>query len=203
MKLHNLKEAIFSYCCCHLSDLRITKWQPLSSTIQEWNEQEQTKIASEVQNTEKINSHCVEIKQGFSACLAVSPFLVVPIPYDSELNSLSLPTVPQYKSLRSIFLTFMTQCEITLKGRAPEQLVFPINCSLSEECPALDRSSHWSTAQWYWFILICSTIRYTVCCCAGPSVHLWRSIHRVPPVCQTISAAEASESLLLLQQCLC
>lgn len=114
MKLHNLKEAIFSYC--HFSDLRITTWHPLSSIIQEW--QEQTKIASEVQwvsvkcqNTEKINSHCVEIKQAFSACLAVSPFLVVPIPYDSELNSLSLPTV---QVTEEPLFDISWQCEITL-----------------------------------------------------------------------------------------
>lgn len=56
-------------------------------------------------------------KRAFSACLAVSPFLVVPILYDSELNSLSLPTLPQHKSLRNIFLTSEIESEITLSLR--------------------------------------------------------------------------------------
>lgn len=56
-------------------------------------------------------------KRAFSTCLAVSPFLVVPILYDSELNSLSLPTVPQHKSLKSIFLTSVIQSEIAFSLR--------------------------------------------------------------------------------------
>lgn len=115
---------------------------------------------------------------------------------DSKLNSLSLPTLPQYNPPRGIFVTFTSQCEVTLSKRPSTRTAcLPDKLPTSKECPPLYRCSHRSPARWYWSILICSFIRYTVCCCAGPSGHFCK---RIQPVCRTFICSSSIKLSLLL-----
>lgn len=130
----------------------------------------------------------------FSACLAVSLFLVVPIPYVTVRYTAFHFPLCHSTSHRGVSVWHLRHSVKSHfgKGRASWQLVFQINYDLSKECPALYRSSQRSPAQWSWYILICTLIRYTVClllCCCFCASLITDSC--VPPVGGT------SESLLL------
>lgn len=91
---------------------------------------------------------------------------------DSELNSLHLPLSNSSRH-RGVSVWHLCHCVKShrLQGRAPEQLVGPINRALSEGCPLMYRGVQRSPGS---VILIhADLIRYYGGCWAGPSVHIW------------------------------